>query len=272
MAAHAGRCVDERDGFRCVCALGYSGSRCDVDVDDCEKLRGPCLNGGACVDGLDTFSCRCPAGFRGSLCEFRCRDGSGPSCADNVVEVEDTSSSTSDVDCLSSPCLNGATCVDVDDATRRFRCVCRREFRGRRCHIDVAKRRHSKHRLSTSTTVSTTFNASTLSSHSADLTASSSSATEQALSINSRQSLIVVVSPVGPVILAAAVAAAVALTGTAAVCICWYRRRRRHDMVHRPCHHGVNASAAWIHNDVKRQNNISNCRTVAKIHYVSDRL
>jgi len=272
---NTGRCVDERDGFRCVCAPGYSGSRCDVDVDDCQNLRGPCLNDGVCVDGLDMFSCRCPSGYSGSVCQFRdavdrCLESD---CADNAVSVvRDAASLTSAVDCRSSPCMNGATCVDVGHGRSRFRCICKRQFRGRRCNVEVVKRRHSKYDRSSSTTVISTFNISTTSSRSV-------SSTEHASGVNSGRNLIVVMTPVTPfvIIVVAAVVVAVALTGSTAFCICWHRRlRRRHRNMVDGCrshHHAVNAAAEWIHNDVRRQkNNISNCKNVAKFHRENDML
>ena len=294
MAGHAGRCVDERAGFRCVCALGYSGSRCDIDVDDCETLRGPCLNGGFCVDGLDTFTCRCPPGYSGPLCQLRapvavdrCQGGPRSDCAvDNAVSVaeEDDSSETSlstGVDCRSSPCLNGATCVDDDKS--RFRCVCRGQFRGRRCHIQAVKRRH-RGKLGRSSS-SSTFNISTTpSTHSAAVpTVSNVSAIERASTspsgVNSRQSLIVVVSPVTApvvvfVVIAVVVAVVVVLGGGMTVCVWWQRRRRvrRRDVIAAGRRqHAIITTHDRIHNDVltRRYNNLANCKTVAKLHNVS---
>lgn len=268
-----GRCVDLLDGFRCVCALGYTGRRCDVNVDDCRELREPCLNGGSCLDGLDAFSCRCPPGYGGSLCQFRgaaaVRCPRGSDCSNQVAKSASTSKSVAD--CRSSPCFNGATCVDVDDDKVPYRCVCRRRFRGRRCRVQVAKPRHFKHDLS-ATTVSPTLNFSVQ-------PVSDTSTIRQSSSVNSaRQNLVVVVSPLAPVlvvVVAAAVVVAVVLTASTAVCVCLTRRRRRRrDVVagRRPCHHG-GVTTDWIRNDVKRPNNIaSNCKPVANFHNSSDRL
>ena len=63
----------------CACAAGYSGGRCEANIDECASA--PCLHGGACADGADSFSCSCAASYSGDLCEvptadYYC-DGSG---------------------------------------------------------------------------------------------------------------------------------------------------------------------------------------------------
>lgn len=53
-------------GFACACERGWTGARCDADVDDCASA--PCRNGGVCRDRLDAFLCECPAGWSGPTC------------------------------------------------------------------------------------------------------------------------------------------------------------------------------------------------------------
>ncbi|XP_016007110.2 aggrecan core protein isoform X2 [Rousettus aegyptiacus] len=49
-------------------------------------------------------------------------------------ETQDSEATTADLDeCLSSPCLNGATCVDAIDS---FTCLCLPSYRGDLCEID----------------------------------------------------------------------------------------------------------------------------------------
>ena len=51
----------------CACAAGYTGSNCEIDIDDCDPK--PCQNDGVCVDGVASHSCECPAGWEGAACE-----------------------------------------------------------------------------------------------------------------------------------------------------------------------------------------------------------
>lgn len=47
---------------RCVCSPGYVGDDCSVDYNDCEDHR--CQNGARCVDELNGYSCVCREGYR----------------------------------------------------------------------------------------------------------------------------------------------------------------------------------------------------------------
>ena len=47
----------------CMCAHGYTGDNCDVEINNCEDNT--CLNGGTCVDG----SCVCLSKYTGQHCE-----------------------------------------------------------------------------------------------------------------------------------------------------------------------------------------------------------
>lgn len=103
-----GRCIDERNGFRCMCPSGWSGVRCTENTNDCSMA--PCLNGGTCKDGVNDFECRCPPGFVGELCQ------------------------TNIDDCLNWPCANGGTCHDL---VNDFRCDCAPGFEGKDCRLNV---------------------------------------------------------------------------------------------------------------------------------------
>ncbi|XP_032219423.2 protocadherin Fat 4 [Nematostella vectensis] len=64
---HGGTCVDKVNGFSCRCPAGYTGRRCEVDIDDCASQ--PCQNGGTCKDGVTSFTCACAVGISGALCD-----------------------------------------------------------------------------------------------------------------------------------------------------------------------------------------------------------
>lgn len=88
----------------CVCAAGFSGDLCEVEIDEC--AGDPCQNGSSCTDGVADFSCACLSGFAGQTCEINLDD------------------------CAGDPCLNGGTCADeVED----FTCTCTATFAGKTC-------------------------------------------------------------------------------------------------------------------------------------------
>lgn len=104
---NGGLCEDA-NGFAeeltCHCLAGFTGRRCENDVDDC--LMRPCANGATCLDGVNRFSCVCPAGFSGRFCTIN-RD-----------------------DCISQPCLNGGRCIDLVGS---FHCICQPGYTGATC-------------------------------------------------------------------------------------------------------------------------------------------
>lgn len=70
-----------------------------------------CHNGGQCVEGrgLD-FTCECAAGWKGRFCS---------------IEIDE---------CESSPCQNGAICLDKIAA---YACICPVGFTGLNCEEDI---------------------------------------------------------------------------------------------------------------------------------------
>ncbi|XP_064827217.1 versican core protein-like [Oncorhynchus masou masou] len=54
----------------CVCPTGYTGQRCETDVDECQSY--PCRNGATCMDGVNSFTCLCLPSYTGGLCEQVC--------------------------------------------------------------------------------------------------------------------------------------------------------------------------------------------------------
>ncbi|XP_061191549.1 uncharacterized protein LOC133199695 [Saccostrea echinata] len=91
------------DVFFCCCPPGYTGNRCEIDLNECRQ--NPCLYGGTCRNTPGSYICNCHPRYRGMNCEIP------TTCKDN-------------------PCLNGK-CSDAANGT--FTCHCGSEFSGMFC-------------------------------------------------------------------------------------------------------------------------------------------
>lgn len=68
-----GNCTDGYRSYECQCDVGYTGSDCDVDIDDCEVNS--CQNNATCLDSVNNYTCQCLPTFTGALCEIALVDG-----------------------------------------------------------------------------------------------------------------------------------------------------------------------------------------------------
>ncbi|XP_047458100.1 protein eyes shut homolog [Mugil cephalus] len=145
--ANGGRCVlNNASSYACVCAPGWSGQNCRVNVNEC--FRHWCQNGATCVDEIDGYSCLCPTGYTGVYCEDDIDYCVGHSCSEHGVCVDQRRNFTCRCtlgfegplcevetnECNSFPCSSGATCVDL---ISDYRCHCPPGFQGRTCSENV---------------------------------------------------------------------------------------------------------------------------------------
>ncbi|CAN9509297.1 unnamed protein product [Ophioblennius macclurei] len=141
-----GTCEEVGAGYVCTCMPGFTGAKCEVDVDECDSA--PCQNGALCQDGMGDFLCRCKPGFLGSLCEAEVNECVSSPCLNEGVCVDEVNSFTCSCaagftgsrceleidECASGPCQNGGACEDL---TGGYACSCAAGFSGERCEVDV---------------------------------------------------------------------------------------------------------------------------------------
>ena len=105
-----GKCIAQSGQYSCQCFKGFSGSYCDVDIDEC--LISPCFAGVDCINSVGSYSCGpCPVGYTGD--GLRCEKLMDP--------------------CEMLNCLNG-TCIAQGG---QYFCQCLQGFSGKRCDIDI---------------------------------------------------------------------------------------------------------------------------------------
>ena len=97
---------DSESCSQCQCPSGYTGPRCEIDIDEC-SIAGSCFNG-VCTDTAGGYTCVCFDGYEGTT------------CSDNVD------------DCEPNKCQNGATC---QDRVANYECECRDHSSGENCEL-----------------------------------------------------------------------------------------------------------------------------------------
>ncbi|XP_047346786.1 protein slit isoform X5 [Vespa velutina] len=108
---NSGTCkVLEEGRFSCDCAPGYEGLRCESNVDDCANNK--CANNATCIDLVQAYRCDCTPGFMGEYCETKI-----PFCTKGH-----------------DPCENGGRCVDHQT---HYSCECPIGFTGLNCSTNL---------------------------------------------------------------------------------------------------------------------------------------
>ncbi|XP_006790497.1 sushi, nidogen and EGF-like domain-containing protein 1 isoform X1 [Neolamprologus brichardi] len=147
---NGGQCIDDcikgNPSFTCSCLAGFTGRRCQIDVNECASQ--PCQNGGTCKDQINSFMCQCPPGYTGILCETDIDECKDRPCLNNATCVRGAGAFTcvcepgytgvlceTDIDeCESQPCLNGGECID---RVNNFTCTCPAAFTGTLCETEL---------------------------------------------------------------------------------------------------------------------------------------
>lgn len=64
---HGGVCEEGDSGPICKCR-GFTGDRCEIDLNECERNNNLCSGGGTCVNEIGSYRCICPAASTGANC------------------------------------------------------------------------------------------------------------------------------------------------------------------------------------------------------------
>ena len=97
-----GRCIVKNQRFSCVCKPGFTGTKCEADINECES-NNPCQH--KCKNTNGSYKCTCDPGY----------------VIENVHECTDI-----------DECLNSAVCNDDNsvcvNTPGTFRCECKEGF------------------------------------------------------------------------------------------------------------------------------------------------
>ena len=125
-----GLCEKTSESYECSCSIGFTGTHCSSDIDECNTEPGIC-NYGTCINYIGSYYCDCTSKallwiFVKYIClTYLSVDSgySGSKCNQELFE------------CQSYPCKNGGTCAEV--AGPGYQCGCLESWSGNTCGTHV---------------------------------------------------------------------------------------------------------------------------------------
>ncbi|XP_050388477.1 delta and Notch-like epidermal growth factor-related receptor isoform X2 [Patella vulgata] len=139
-----GSCVGNKTHFQCLCPPGFTGSHCEVNINECQPK--PCIHG-VCVDFIDKYQCFCLPGYYGGTCNMEYDLCNTSPCKNHGICIMEVDSyrchchpghtgpnCTKNVDlCTPNPCYNKSRCSSSHNVT----CHCSPGYTGTRCEINL---------------------------------------------------------------------------------------------------------------------------------------
>ncbi|XP_076313975.1 cell polarity complex component crumbs [Tachypleus tridentatus] len=134
-------------GYLCVCNPGFTGTNCEVNIDDCASHS--CVNG-TCLDGVNMYTCLCFPGFSGKYCEIENNEcdsnpcSIGSTCVDKINDYTchclggfgGKNCDIALIGCNGNQCSNGATCLPkLVNGLHEYDCLCPTGFHGKLCNV-----------------------------------------------------------------------------------------------------------------------------------------
>ncbi|KAM5125119.1 LOW QUALITY PROTEIN: protein crumbs homolog 1-like [Callospermophilus lateralis] len=149
---HGGNCEDIYSSYHCSCPLGWSGTHCELNIDEC--FSDPCIHGN-CSDRVAAYHCRCEPGYTGVNCEMEIDNCQNHQYANEATCISETNgysclcfgnfmgkfcryrrlpSTVCGNEQTNLTCYNGGNCTEFQT---ELKCMCRPGFTGEWCEKDI---------------------------------------------------------------------------------------------------------------------------------------
>jgi Notch-like protein len=103
-----GTCINNIESYSCICSIGWTGSLCEVNINEC-SFPLSCHPNSTCIDLPGSYQCLCPSWLTGVNC---------------LTAIDQ---------CQTYPCLNNGVCVNNYGSLPT--CYCQSGYTGVYCEV-----------------------------------------------------------------------------------------------------------------------------------------